>query len=163
MAAPTPRTSCCQYCNAPLVHAMDQAREWVCGYAAGMTTRKSKVIPRSCLEYKLTAAQTRIKELKAEKNMEHDACNNYLHILDHTKTELQAANTRAEEYRGIARELALILEHDHDKHEFPSCSLCIALQRLEKAEAQQGWKIPKAGSVTTPTSGHIKLNATTIP
>lgn len=115
---------------------MDQGREWACGYVAGMTTKKSKVIPRPCLEYKLVAA-----------------------------------NARAEEALSIARELKKFARHEENcgsnaKYSFRkecSCGLPEALQRLEKAEAQSGWKIPKAGSATTPTSGHQKINATTIP
>ena len=96
--------------------------------------------------------------------------------------ELYQANARATEVMEIARELAdEIFRLPH----FEGCRFEVRfyktrspkvihyctcelnkldpiVKRLEALERKE-WKLPKAGSVTTPTSGHQKINATTIP
>lgn len=76
----------CPHCGSPRTSPL--SAYWTC--KVGTTQRDEDGRTHLCREREARQkAEKKLAEIRAERDMEHDACNNYLHILAHTKAENQ--------------------------------------------------------------------------
>ena len=65
-----------------------------------------------CLQRENTSLKAEVERLLKERNLEHDACNNYLHILDDRKAEVERLRGQLQQ----AVEIAEVFESELDEY-----------------------------------------------